>query len=55
MIPGLNEGEEMHILKLAPVLMIATHVTACGDKPNPVGPDSPAAPTVASLVISGTF
>jgi hypothetical protein len=43
----------MHILKLAPVLMIATLVTACGDKPNPVGPNSPTASTVASLVISG--
>ena len=36
MIPGLDGGEEMHILKLAPVLMIAALVTACGDKPNPV-------------------
>ena len=43
----------MHILKLAPVLMIATLVTACGDQPNPVAPNSPAAPAVASLVISG--
>lgn len=43
----------MHTLKLAQVLMIAALVTACGDKPNPVGPNSPAAPTVASLVISG--
>jgi hypothetical protein len=38
----------MQTLKLAPVLMIAALVTACGDKPNPVGPNS-----VASLVISG--
>jgi hypothetical protein len=56
MIPELAGGEEMHILKLAklaPVLMIAALVVACGDKPNPVGPTSPAAPTVASLVISG--
>jgi hypothetical protein len=43
----------MHTLKLASVLMIAALVTACGDKPNPVGPNSPAAPTVASVVISG--
>ncbi len=43
----------MHILKLASVLPIAAFVTACGDKPNLVGPDSPAAPTVASLVIGG--
>jgi hypothetical protein len=43
----------MHTLKLAPVLMIAALVTACGDKPSPVGPSSPAAPAVASLVISG--
>lgn len=43
----------MQTLKLAPVLMIAALVTACGDKPNPVGPNSLAAPTVASLVISG--
>lgn len=42
----------MHILKLVPVLMIATLVTACGDKPNPAGP-SPPTPAVASLVISG--
>jgi hypothetical protein len=54
MIPGLDEGEKMHILKLAPVLMIATLVIACGDKPSPVGPTPPAAPTVASLVVSGT-
>jgi hypothetical protein len=43
----------MHILKLTSVLTIAAFVTACGDTPNPVGPDSPAAPTVASLVIGG--
>jgi hypothetical protein len=43
----------MRTLKLASVLTIAAFVTACGDKPNPVGPDSPAAPTVASLVIGG--
>jgi Bacterial Ig-like domain (group 2) len=43
----------MHTLKLAPVLMISALVTACGDKPNPVGPNGPAAPTVANLVISG--
>jgi hypothetical protein len=54
MILGLDEGQEMHILKLAPVLMIATLVTACGDKPNPAAPSPPAAPAVASLVISGT-
>jgi Bacterial Ig-like domain (group 2) len=45
-------GQEMHTLKLA-VLMIAGFGTACGDKPNPVGPNPPAAPTVANLVISG--
>jgi hypothetical protein len=54
MIPGLNEGEEMHILKLAPVLMTTALVTACGEKANPVAPNPPAAPTVASLIISGT-
>jgi Bacterial Ig-like domain (group 2) len=43
----------MHILKLASVMTIAAFVTACGDKPNPVGPNSPAPSTVASLVISG--
>jgi hypothetical protein len=43
----------MHTLKLGPVLMIAALVTACGDKPNPVGPNSPPAPPLASLVISG--
>ena len=43
----------MHILKLPSVLMIAAFVTACGDKPNPAGPSSPAAPAVASLVING--
>jgi hypothetical protein len=43
----------MHILKRASVLTIAAFITACGDKPNPIAPDSPAAPTVASLVIGG--
>jgi hypothetical protein len=43
----------VHILKPAPALTIAALVIACGDKPNPVAPDSPAAPTVASLVING--
>jgi len=43
----------MHTRKLAPVLMIAALVTACGDESSPVGPSSPAAPAVASLVISG--
>ena len=43
----------MHPLKLGPVLLIAALATACGDKPNPMQPDSPAASTVASLVISG--
>jgi len=43
----------MHTLKLGPVLMSAALVTACGDKPNPVGPDSPLPPAVASLVING--
>jgi integrase len=33
--------------------MIAALVTACGDKPNPVGPNPPPASPVASLVISG--
>jgi Bacterial Ig-like domain (group 2) len=46
-------SEEMHNLKLGHILMIAALVTACGDKPNPVGPSSPPAPAVASLVISG--
>ena len=39
----------MLILKLASVLMIAALATACGDEPNPVGPN----PAVASLVING--
>src|SRR5215207_1509640 len=43
----------MHTLKLAPILMIVPLVTACGDKPNPVGPNPPAAPAVAALVING--
>jgi Bacterial Ig-like domain (group 2) len=43
----------MHTLKLGRVLMIAALVTACGDKPNPVGPNPPPASPVASLVISG--
>ena len=43
----------MHILKPAPVLTIAALVIACGDKSNPVAPNSPTAPTVASLVING--
>jgi hypothetical protein len=45
--------EEMHTLKLGRVLMIAALATACGDKPNPVGPNPPPASPVASLVISG--
>lgn len=53
-MPGLAGGKEMRILKLATVLLIATLVTACGDKPNPVAPSPPAAPAVASLVINGT-
>jgi hypothetical protein len=43
----------MHTPKLGRVLMIAALVTACGDKPNPVGPNPPPASPVASLVISG--
>jgi hypothetical protein len=50
---GSLGDDEMPILKLASVLMIAALATGCGDEPNPVGPNSPAAPTVASLVISG--
>jgi hypothetical protein len=45
--------EEMHTRKLGRVLMMAALVTACGDKPNPVGPHSAPASAVASLVISG--
>jgi hypothetical protein len=36
--------EEMHTLKLGRILMIAALVTVCGDKPNPVGPNSPPCP-----------
>jgi Bacterial Ig-like domain (group 2) len=43
----------VHILKPAPFLTIAALVIACGDKPNPVAPNSPAAPAAASLDISG--
>jgi hypothetical protein len=38
----------MHTPKLASVLMIAALATACGDEPNPVGPNP-----AASLVING--
>src|SRR5262245_48227348 len=43
----------MHTLKVGPALMIAALVTACDDKPNPIGPTSPPAPSVAILVTSG--